>query len=164
VHDVDVLKDAMSTFVANACAKLRAQESHASVIQVFLQTNRFRRDQAQYMPSLSVPLPQPTNDSLVVNRWADYLVGRMFKPDYAYKKAGIILSEITPITHLQSDWLEPSQALSANLMNAVDALNKRFGRGFVKISTQGAFSQWQMRQDSKSPNYTTDWASLPLVA
>jgi DNA polymerase V len=49
-------------------------------------------------------------------------------------------------------------------MNAVDALNKRFGRGFVKISTQGAFSQWQMRQDSKSPNYTTDWASLPLVA
>lgn len=86
VHDVDVLKDAMSTFVANACAKLRAQESHASVIQVFLQTNRFRRDQAQYMPSLSVPLPQPTNDSLVVNRWADYLVGRMFKPGYAYKK------------------------------------------------------------------------------
>ncbi len=163
VYDVDVLKDAMSTFVANACAKLRAQESHASVIQVFLQTNRFRRDQAQYMPSLSVPLPQPTNDSLVVNRWADYLVGRMFKLDYAYKKAGIMLSEITPITRLQSDWLEPSQASSKNLMAAVDALNKRFGRSFVKISTQGAFSQWQMRQERKSPNYTTEWASLPLV-
>jgi len=131
---------------------------------VFLQTNRFRRDQPQYMPSLSVPLPQPTNDSLVVNRWADYLVGSMFKPDYAYKKAGIMLSEITPITHLQSDWLELSQPPSANLMTAVDALNKRFGRGFVKISTQGAFSQWQMRQERKSPNYTTDWASLPLVA
>jgi len=99
-----------------------------------------------------------------VNRWADYLVGRMFKPDYAYKKAGIMLSEITPITHLQSDWLELSQPPSANLMTAVDALNKRFGRGFVKISTQGAFSQWQMRQERKSPNYTTDWASLPLVA
>jgi len=88
----------------------------------------------------------------------------MFKPDYAYKKAGIMLSEITPITYLQSDWLEPSQAPSANLMTAVDTLNKRFGRGFVKISTQGAFNQWKMRQESKSPNYTTDWASLPLVA
>ena len=115
------------------------------------------------MPSLSVPLPQPTNDSLVVNRWADYLVGRMFKLDYAYKKAGIMLSEITPITRLQSDWLEPSQASSKNLMATVDALNKRFGRSFVKISTQGAFSQWQMRQERKSPNYTTEWASLPLV-
>ena len=164
VHDVNVLKDAMTTFVANACTKLRAQNSHASVIQVFLQTNRFRRDQPQYMPSLSVPLPQPTNDSLVVNRWADYLVGRMFKPDYAYKKAGIMLSEITPVTYLQSDWLEPSQSPCANLMTAVDALNKRFGRGFVKISTQGAFSQWQMRQERKSPNYTTDWTALPLAA
>ena len=164
VHDVNVLKDAMTTFVANACTKLRAQNSHASVIQVFLQTNRFRRDQPQYMPSLSVPLPQPTNDSLVVNRWADYLVGRMFKPDYAYKKAGIMLSEITPVTYLQNDWLEPSQSPCANLMTAVDALNKRFGRGFVKISTQGAFSQWQMRQERKSPNYTTDWTALPLAA
>jgi DNA polymerase V len=164
VHDVHVLKDAMTTFVANACTKLRAQNSHASVIQVFLQTNRFRRDQPQYMPSLSVPLPQPTNDSLVVNRWADYLVGRMFKPDYAYKKAGIMLSEITPVTYLQSDWLEPRQSPGTNLMTAVDALNKRFGRGFVKISTQGAFSQWQMRQERKSPNYTTDWTALPLAA
>jgi DNA polymerase V len=49
-------------------------------------------------------------------------------------------------------------------MTAVDALNKRFGRGFVKISTQGAFSQWQMRQERKSPNYTTDWTALPLAA
>ena len=163
VRELAILKDAMSTFVANACAKLRAQDSHASVIQVFLQTNRFRQDQAQYMPSLSVPLPQPTNDSRVVNRWADYLVERMFKPDYAYKKAGIMLSEIAPLTHLQSDWLEPRQAPSSNLMTAVDALTKRFGRGCVKISTQGVFSQWQMRQERKSPNYTTDWAALPLV-
>jgi len=56
------------------------------------------------------------------------------------------------------------QSPSANLMTAVDALNKRFGRGFVKISTQGAFSQWQMRQERKSPNYTTDWTALPLAA
>jgi len=33
VQNVDALKDAMSTFVANACAKLRAQASQASVIQ-----------------------------------------------------------------------------------------------------------------------------------
>ena len=79
VETVDVLKDAVSVFVANACAKLRAQGSHASVIQVFLMTNRFRQDLPQYSPSLVVPLPQPTNDSLVVNRWADYLVERMFQ-------------------------------------------------------------------------------------
>jgi DNA polymerase V len=38
VTELPVLKDALSTFVANACAKLRAQKSHAAVIQVFLGT------------------------------------------------------------------------------------------------------------------------------
>ncbi len=80
VTELPVLKDALSTFVANACAKLRAQNSHAAVIQVFLRTNRFRKDLPQYMPSLAVPLPYPTNDSLEVNRWADHLGERMFKP------------------------------------------------------------------------------------
>ncbi len=53
-------------FVTNACAKLRAQNSHAAVIQVFLQTNRFRKDLLQYMPGLAVPLCQ--SDS-AASRW-----------------------------------------------------------------------------------------------
>jgi DNA polymerase V len=161
VRDVAVLKDAMSTFVANACAKLRAQGSHAALIQVSLHTNRFRKDLPQYNPSFALPLPQPTNDSLVVNRWADYLVGRLFKPEYAYKKAGIMLGEITPVGQYQADWLEPTQATDTRLMEALDGLNQRFGRGTVKVSTQGAHAGWQMRQERKSPSYTTDWASMP---
>ena len=161
VRDVAVLKDAMSTFVANACAKLRAQGSHAALIQVSLHTNRFRKDLPQYNPSFALPLPQPTNDSLVVSHWADYLVGRLFKPEYAYKKAGIMLGEITPVGQYQADWLEPTQVTDTRLMDALDGLNKRFGRGTVKVSTQGAHSGWQMRQERKSPSYTTDWASMP---
>ena len=162
-QDVDVLKDAMSTFVANACAKLRGQDSHASVIQVFLQTNRFRQDLPQYMPSLAIPLPSPTNDSLVVNKWACYLVDLMFKPEYQYKKAGVVLSEISPTSHYQADLLEPSVSAKPKLMSAIDQLNNRFGRGAVKISTQGAHREWQMRQERKSPNYTTDWSDLPTT-
>lgn len=163
VKDLAVLRDAMSTFVANACVKLRAQSSHASMIQVFLETNRFRKDSPQYSPSLAVPLPQPTNDSLVINRWADYLVGRMFKPEYDYKKAGVMLGEISPQTQYQADWLEPPQATDTRLMDALDGLNRRFGRGTVKVSTQGAYQTWQMKQERKSPNYTTDWDEIPVV-
>jgi DNA polymerase V len=163
VRDVAVLKDAMSTFVATACAKLRAQGSHASLIQVFLHTNRFRKDLPQYNPSFTLPLPQPTNDSLVVNRWAGYLVERLFKPDYAYKKAGIMLGEITPVGQYQADWLEPTQATDTRLMHALDSLNQRFGRGTVKVSIQGAHKGWQMRQERKSPSYTTNWDSIPVI-
>lgn len=163
VKNVEILKDAMSTFVANACTKLRAQGSHAALIQVFLQTDRFKKDQEQYSPSLTVPLPQPTNDSLVVNRWAAYLVERMFEPKYEYKRAGVMLGEITPVQQYQADWLEPQQETNTKLMDALDALNLRYGRGTVKVSTQGAYREWQMKQERKSPNYTTDWAEMPTV-
>jgi DNA polymerase V len=108
-------------------------------------------------------LPQPTNDSLVVNRWADELVGRLFKPGYDYKKAGIMLGEITPVGQYQTDWLEPRQATDTQLMAALDGLNKKFGRGTVKVSTQGAHPGWQMRQERKSPSYTTDWDARPCA-
>ena len=163
VQDVDVLKDAMSTFVANACAKLRAQGSHASVIQVFLHTNRFRKDLPQYMPSLAIPLPMPTNDSLAVNKWACHLIDLMFKPEYQYKKAGVVLSEISPTSHIQGDLLALETETNSRLMTAIDQLNSRFGRGAVKISTQGAHKGWQMKQERKSPCYTTDWSALPLT-
>lgn len=163
VTELIVLQDALSTFVANACSKLRAQNSHAAVIQVFLQTNRFRKDLPQYMPSLAVPLPHPTSDSLEVNRWAAYLCERMFKPGYQYKKAGIMLSEISPVTHQQGDLLEPEVISNDRLMKALDYLNQRFGRGTIKVSTQGAYEEWQMTQERKSPNYTTSWDELSVV-
>jgi DNA polymerase V len=105
----------------------------------------------------------------VIVRWASHLVRRMYKPAYAYKKAGVVLSDISPVTQWQHDWLEPSVDTassladnpSSRLMQAIDGLNQRFGKGAVKISTQGAFAQWQMKQERKSPNYTTDWHALP---
>jgi DNA polymerase V len=163
VTELPVLKDALSTFVANACAKLRAQKSRAAVIQVFLGTNRFRKELPQYAPCLAVPLPYPTNDSLEVNRWAAFLCERMFKPDYQYKRAGIMLSEISPVSHSQGDLLEAAHVDKHKLMEALDNLNARYGRGSVKVSTQGAYSGWQMKQESKSPNYTTSWDDVPLV-
>jgi DNA polymerase V len=59
--------------------------------------------------------------------------------------------------------LEPSVSAKPQLMSAIDQLNSRFGRGAVKISTQGAHREWQMRQERKSPNYTTEWDEIPEI-
>ncbi len=74
-----------------------------------------------------------------------------------------MLSEISPVTHRQGDLLEPERATNDKLMLALDTLNQRFGRGTVKVSTQGAFRDWEMRQERKSPNYTTCWDEVPVV-
>ena len=163
VTELAVVQDALSVFVANACAKLRAQNSHAALIQVFLMTNRFRDDQPQYNPSMAVPLPMATNDSLVINRWVQHVSELLWRDGHKYKKAGIMLGDISPVSVVQSDWLEPTKTADTKLMQAIDGLNTRYGRGTVRVSTGGMHKYWQMKQERKSPNYTTDWDSTPMV-
>ncbi len=162
VCDVASLKAAIALFVENVCAKLRAQQSHAAMLQVFLRTNRFRPELPQYHPSMAVPLVTPTDSSLIINRWASVLVDQIWRPEYAYKKAGVMLSEITPNTQAQADFFaEVEQAEESNLVAVLDRLNQRFGRGVIRISSQDAGAEWGMRQERKSPSYTTNWSELP---
>lgn len=74
-----------------------------------------------------------------------------------------MLSEISPVTHNPGDLMETALADNHKLMEALDNLNARYVRGSVKVSTQGLYSGWQMKQDRKSPNYTTSWDDVPLV-
>ncbi len=163
ITELAVVQDALSVFVANATAKLRAQGGQAALVQVFLQTNRFKPEEPQYNPSMAVPLPQPTNDSLVINRWVQHVAGLLWREGYNYKKGGIMLADISPISMVQGDLLEPVTTSDTRLMKAIDGLNSRFGRGTVKVSTGGMREEWGMRQERKSPNYTTDWKSIPSV-
>lgn len=52
------------------------------------------------------------------------------------------------------------------LMAAMDKLNGRYGKGSVHAGSAGTASQvkgWEMRQDRRTPNYTTAWAEVPIV-
>ncbi len=163
VTELAVVQDALSVFVATATEKLRAQKGQAALLQVFLHTNRFRPEQPQYNPSMAVPLPQPTNDSLVINRWVQHVAGLLWRAGYKYKKAGIMLGDISPVTMVQGDLLEPVTTNDARLMKAIDGLNSRFGRGTIKLSSGEFHGEWGMRQERKSPDYTTDWMQVPVV-
>lgn len=163
VTDAAVLQDALSAFAATACAKLRQQASHACVIHVFLRTNRFRADQPQYAPSMAVPLPMPTDDTQVVQRWVRHIAAHLWRDGYRYQKAGVMLSAVRPAHELQTDWLEPRVTANTRLMQTIDALNDRFGRGAVSLSHGGLQRHWQMKQSFKSPAYTTDWHALPTA-
>ena len=158
------LAQSVATHVARAAEKLRAQNSHAALIQVYLRTNWFREDQKQYCPSMTVPLPMPTNDSLVINRWVQHIAELLWRDGYKYKKAGIMLGEISPVAVVQADLLEPVKTSDTKLMRAIDGLNSRFGRGTIKVSSGGLRAEWGMRQERESPSYTTDWNSVPAVA
>jgi DNA polymerase V len=78
------------------------------------------------------------------------------------------LSEITPLTQWQGDLLTPATTHNNALMQALDGVNARYGRATLRVSTQGLMNSttggWAMRQERKSPSYTTDWDAIPNVA
>jgi DNA polymerase V len=160
VTELADLQDAVAHFMTNAALKLRQQNSVAGMVQVFIMTDRFREDRPQYNPSFSLPLPMATDDTMALNRWAAKGLGAIFKPGYQYKKAGVMLSEIGHKSVVQSDMFETSQE-TPELMLAMDGLNRRFGKGTIKLSQDGSKRSWAMRQDQKSPDYTTNWDELP---
>ena len=111
-----------------------------------------------------VPLVTPTDSSLIINRWASHLLDQIWRPEYEYKKTGILLSEITPNTQRQDDlFAEAEPAEESRLMTGLDRVNQRFGRGVVRISSQDAGEEWEMRQERKSPEYTDCWDEVPLT-
>jgi len=84
----------------------------------------------------------------------------IYRPGYLYKKAGVILSEISPDTQQQGDMFI-READDPALMHVFDQINERFGKGTLRLSQDGSRQSWQMKQEHKSPEYTTNWHELP---
>jgi len=55
------------------------------------------------------------------------------------------------------------------LMRAMDAVNDRFGKGTLTVASKGVYraseppTPWQMKQNRRSPRYTTRWDELIVV-
>ncbi|MEB0014491.1 Y-family DNA polymerase [Glaciimonas sp. Cout2] len=161
VTEMEDLQDALAHFVSNAAKKLRDQNSIAAMMQVFIMTDRFREDRPQYCPSVTIPLTTPTANSMSLQSWALVGLKSIYKPGFYYKKAGVILSEICDSSIYQGD-LFAAEIEHPALMKTLDAINTRYGKGTLKLSQDGSRQSWKMRQEKKSPEYTTNWEELPI--
>jgi DNA polymerase V len=149
-----------------AAEKLRHQDSLAGGIRVYIRTNVFKPEVPQYQRSVTVPLPNATDDTCVLTRWALRVLRRIYQPGYGYHTAGIMLSNIVPAANQQFSLFASGGAgdgRSKKLMVVLDGINGKYGRGSVKLAAEGVEKAWQMRRGNLSPRYTTEWACLPVV-
>lgn len=158
---IEDLADAITHFVTNAAGKLRAQNSIAGLLQVFIMTDRFRDDRPQYNPTVAIPLPVATADSMKIAGYAMQGLQQIFKEGFQYKKAGVILGDIGPEQIIQTDlFADQDDGCNASIMATMDEINAKYGRGTLKLSNDGARNAWGMRADNKSPHYTTNWDEI----
>lgn len=162
---VEDLCSAISVYVERACQKLRAQNSLAGGLYVFLRTNPFDPRAAQYSANHHVSLGVPTDDTRVITDLAIQVIKHLYKPGFVYKKAGVMLTGLSEVANRQNDLFTDTKAQdkSARLMKALDAVNTRFGRDSLICASSGFQRQWAMKCGNKSPFYTSDWNELPVA-
>ena len=167
VYLLEDLNEAVVSYASRAAEKLRKQHHVAGAIQVFLQTNPFKPDEPQYNNAVTVKLVKASDNSFRLSEAALYGLKRIYKPGYAYKKAGVMLMSLCPANQLPVDLFsgfdEQDTQRAKNLMATLDEINARMGRGTVRSAGEGIQKPWAMRSDNKSSAFTTDWGQLPLA-
>lgn len=166
ISDRGELEEAVASYMATAAEKLRRQHCLAGVVQVYIRTNVFKPDEPQYQRAMAVPLPAPTDDTRVLTGWALGILRKIFRPGFAYHKAGIMLLDLVPQHQRQATLFETADGESERaqaLMQVLDEINARYGRRTLKFAAEGLARPWQMRRNRLSPRYTTSWEELPGV-
>ena len=162
VRDYNSLAEAITLYMSRAAEKLRAQDSVASLLHVYIRTNPHKPDNPQYANGMTISLPSSTDDTLQLVKTALWVLKRLYKPHYAYAKAGVYLGDLMPRTSAQTDLFTSAQPTSRSqkLMSAIDQINSKMGRDSVKLASEGMNYSWKMRSRRKSQNYTTSWNGL----
>jgi DNA polymerase V len=168
VTELADLQQAVTEFACRAAEKLRKQNSHTGQLMAFIRTSPFREKDPQYSRSASIPLPSPTSDSAHITQTACAILKHIYRPGYKYAKAGVMLMDLQPATRQQLT-LDLEADMPENrirLMQAMDQINRRYGRGSLVLGSGGAprdIKLWAMKQERMTPAYTTDWAKLLMV-
>jgi DNA polymerase V len=178
VTQLSDLQEAVSEFASRAAEKLRRQHSHANQVLCFIRTSPFRKEK-QYSRSVCTQLPESCSDTHAIVQAAVQGLKTIYKSGYNYAKAGVMLIDLQPANRNQLKLdiaLNDDPVTSASttnhhadpsrLMQALDAVNQRYGRGSLLLASAGLAGTdrvWSMKQERRTPQYTTRWKDIPIA-
>jgi len=157
------IRAAVSHHAANAAAKLRKQNSVCAGVYVCIRTNPFSKLDSQYGNGSYQKLLQATDDTSVILKYAMNGLKQVYKQGYRYKKAGIMLYDISSNKMQQLSLFEPNLKQNPELMKALDTINARYGKGALQYGSEITGKGWQMANSNLTPSYTTKWSDIPIV-
>jgi DNA polymerase V len=163
ITTLEEIEEAMSRHASRAAEKLRGEGGQASTIQVFIQTNTFNENQPQYCQAASMALVPPTSHASEIVRRGRETLARIFRPGFRYKKVGVMLSGIESEATAQLSLLREPDERGKRLMDVLDRVNAKWGSETLSLAASGIKRPWNMRQDYRSPRYTTVWEEIPDV-
>ena len=161
--NLDDIEQAVTTFARRAAERIRSESLAASCVSVFVRTNPFDKKNAYYSNGASRTLSHPTHDSITIIETSLLLTKRIFKNNYQYKKAGVLLSGLCNESEIQETLFEKNYNQNSDLMSAIDAINYRYGRDTLQMASECKVGNWKQKRENCTRNYTTQIDRLLLV-
>ena len=163
VGDISDIKEAIATYTSRAAEKLRRQHSAARIISVFVvakQENHAVDFRGATLSSFAT-LPVATSFTNELIKPAVALVDKLYRKGTLYKKAGVMLSGIVPDNSIQGNMFQSdNKNCERKLMDMIDNVNFSQRDDVLKFAASGTTRDWEMRQELRSPRYTTRWNEL----
>ena len=165
VTEYDAMRQAISSYASRAAEKLRGEHQYCRFISAFVKTSPFALNEPCYSNSASVKLLTPTQDSRDIISAATRCLDRIWKEGHRYQKAGVMLGDFFSQGVAQLNLFDDNapRADSEKLMEVLDQLNAKNGRGTLYFAGQGIQQEWAMKREMLSPRYTTRFSDLLRV-
>lgn len=158
------LLEALSFHVTKASEKMRKQQLLCRSVGIFLKVGSFNAHQPRATPTSFIELPNATADTRVLIRQVLPMLQRIYCKGMLYHKAGVILSDFITQENYTEDWFAPALTEdSCSLMQALDSVNRKYGRSTLFFGSEGTSRAWAMKRERLTPAYTTRWEQLRRV-
>ncbi|ENZ8708245.1 Y-family DNA polymerase [Klebsiella pneumoniae] len=165
ITDYHEMRQAICLYASRAAEKLRGEHQYCRFISAFVKTSPFALNEPYYGNSASVKLLIPTQDSRDIITAATKCLDAIWRDGHRYQKAGVMLGDFYSQGVAQLNLFDDNSPRqnSEKLMEVLDHLNAKDGRGTLYFAGQGIQTAWQMKREMLSPRYTTRFSDLPVV-
>ncbi len=173
ISDLETIKIHVANYAARCAEKLRQQNTVASIVGVFLNTNYFRDDLPQYWQFKEQSLSTPSNSTTTIVKSAHGVLNEIYKEGYQYKKAGVIVMGIAPTSPIQLNLFDINAERFEKLKSldkVIDRINKVNGTETVILAAQQYRQKNEegkadvfanaIKHDFRSKNSTTRWSDI----
>ncbi|EPQ6966368.1 TPA: Y-family DNA polymerase [Klebsiella oxytoca] len=159
------MRQAICSYASRAAEKLRGEHQYCRFISAFVKTSPFALNEPYYGNSASVKLLTPTQDSRDIITAATKCLDAIWRDGHCYQKAGVMLGDFYSQGVAQLNLFDDNapRQNSEKLMEVLDHLNAKDGRGTLYFAGQGIQNAWQMKREMLSPRYTTRYSDLLKV-
>ena len=156
LHELEPIREAVATYAARACEKLRGQGSLCKKVRVSIRTGMFNPAEPKFAKGVICELPYPTDDTRLIIRAASEGLELVYREGFAFSKAEVLLLDLRQPGEYTPDLFAIQQpAAVERVMGVMDAINARWGRGTMRPASVPTAPDWGMRRELMSQSYTT---------